>query len=77
MYFSQVITGVPDYIVRCVFICPCVVLFLSYHTTSLYNNNNNNNNSNNNNFNPLSTELYLFDLKTQFVPRSKHSLLWF
>ena len=25
--------------------------------------------------NPLSTKLYLYDLKTQFVPRSKHSLL--
>ena len=24
-------------------------------------------------FNPLSTELYLSDLKTQLVPRSKHS----
>ena len=28
-------------------------------------------------FNPLSTKLYLSDLKTQFVPRSKHSLLRF
>ena len=27
------------------------------------------------NFNPLSTKLYLSDLKTHFVPRSKHSLL--
>ena len=27
--------------------------------------------------NPLSTKLYLSDLKTQFVPRSKHSLLRF
>ena len=26
-------------------------------------------------FNPLSTKLYLSDLKTHFVPRSKHSLL--
>ena len=28
-------------------------------------------------FNPLSTKMYLSDLKTQFVPRSKHSLLRF
>ena len=27
--------------------------------------------------NPLSTKLYLSDLKTHFVPRSKHSLLRF
>ena len=27
--------------------------------------------------NPLSTELYLSNLKTHFVPRSKHSLLRF
>jgi hypothetical protein len=26
------------------------------------------------NVNPLSTKLYLYDLKTYFVPRSKHSL---
>ena len=26
--------------------------------------------------NPLSTKLYLSDLKTQFVPRRKHSLPW-
>ena len=29
------------------------------------------------NINPLSTKLYLSDLKTHFVPRSKHSLLRF
>ena len=29
------------------------------------------------NINPLSTKVYLSDLKTQFVPRSKHSLLRF
>ena len=28
-------------------------------------------------FNPLSTKLYLSDLKTHFVPRSKHTLLRF
>ena len=28
-------------------------------------------------FNPLSTKLYLFDLKTQVEPHSKHSLLRF
>ena len=27
--------------------------------------------------NPLSTKLWLSDLKTHFVPRSKHALLWF
>ena len=30
-----------------------------------------------NGFNPLSTKLYLSDLKTHFVPRNKHSLLQF
>jgi hypothetical protein len=29
------------------------------------------------NFNPLRTKIYLSDLRTQFVPRSKHSLLRF
>ena len=27
--------------------------------------------------NPLSTKVYLSDLKTHFIPRSKHSLLLF